>query len=69
MPNIYVPNIEKNVPKYNKWTELVSKMEVGDSVLFPNYSKTRAFKAALNAKGHKHYGQSVSDGFRIWRES
>jgi hypothetical protein len=61
--------IEKNVPKYNKWIELASKMEVGDSILFQSVDKTRTFKAALNKKSYTYKGVTCPDGYRLWRES
>ena len=60
--------IEKNVPKYNYWLDLTSKMEVGDSVLFPNRERSRMAVNAMKSQGFRYTGQSVPNGFRIWRE-
>ena len=60
--------IEKNVPKYNYWLDLTSKMEVGDSVLFPNRERSRMAVNAMKSQGFSYTGQAVPSGFRIWRE-
>jgi hypothetical protein len=60
--------IEKNIPRYSYWIELTSKMEVGDSVLFPNRERSRMAVNAMKSQGFRYSGQSVPNGFRIWRE-
>ena len=60
--------IEKNIPKYNYWLDLTSKMEVGDSVLFPNRERSRMAVNAMKSQGFSYTGRAVPDGYRIWRE-
>ena len=60
--------IEKNITKYNYWLDLTSQMEVGDSVLFPNRERSRMAVNALKSQGFRYTGQTVPNGFRIWRE-
>jgi len=60
--------IEKNIPKYNYWIDLTSKMEVGDSVLFPNRERSRMAVNAMKSQGFSYTGRAVPDGYRIWRE-
>ena len=60
--------IEKNIPKYNYWIDLTSKMEVGDSVLFPNRERSRMAVNAIKSQGFSYTGRAVPDGYRIWRE-
>jgi hypothetical protein len=61
--------IEKGIPIYNRWVELTSNMEVGDSVLFPKREKSRMAVKAMKALGFKYTGRTVPDGYRIWRIS
>ena len=60
--------IEKGIPKYNYWVDLTSKMEVGDSVLFPSREKSRGAAKALQTQGFRYAGRTVPDGYRIWHE-
>ena len=60
--------IEKGIPRYNHWSSLTEKMEVGDSILFPTREKSRGAVRALQSQGFKYKGQTVPGGYRIWKE-
>ena len=65
--------IEKNIPLPNgrgKWTELVQKMEVGDSVLLKNHAEAcslgLAMKRAVNGKVVT--AKQACGNIRVWRK-
>ena len=66
--------VEKNIPipernKQGKWKELVSIMEIGDSVLVKN--RLQASALITSARSHhpdvKFTTRTIDEGVRIWR--
>ena len=66
--------IDKNIPipdkgRHGKWKELVSQMDVGDSVLIDNKRERSAINNAMVAKGYKGTQRIEGDKIRVWRIS
>jgi len=73
------PEVDKNVPippaysghkSGRKNIELLKKMDVGDSIFFPDMTTTQAYNKVFSSAqrlGIKLTSRSVDDGARIWR--
>ena len=65
--------IDKNIPipnrgRHGKWKELVSQMDVGDSVLV-KIKERSAMNNAMVAQGYKGTTRIEGDKIRVWRIS
>ena len=66
--------IEKNIPIYNnsrkqKFDELISQMEVGDSVLLTSYTDIEQIRQAAHRQSKKVSSRIAKGehGHRVWR--
>lgn len=64
--------IEKNIPvsvhgKSGAWSRLVTKMEIGDSILVKTRSQAMGIRNALNKSGYKAITRTVDKGLRVWK--
>lgn len=61
--------IDKDVymPHQGKNQKIAAKMEIGDSVLFQNRSKSTNFLTAIKQIGFRGVSRKVNGGYRTWR--
>ena len=62
--------IEKNIPvppARRSKIEIVSDMNIGDSVLCETYEQAMSLRDALRYRGLKYTTRKMDDGWRVWR--
>ena len=64
--NIPIPNRNRN--RHGKWKDLVSKMDVGDSVLIKIKDRS-SINNAMVAQGYKGTSRMEDGKVRVWRLS
>lgn len=70
----YINSIERHIPIPSPqkdrvtWAEVISRMQIGDSIMFPDKRESQNFAAALRNYGFKSVVRTQKSGaVRVWK--